>query len=123
MYVPSVLIAAIGLVLTSLLLDSIPSAAAEGSLTRNGAIGIRTKETLRSDEAWRAGHEAAGPVVKKTARIGFVLAAALGATLLFRAALPASALVCGGLGYAVVIGGTLRAAVTANQAARAIHGG
>lgn len=32
-----------------------------GSLSRNRAIGIRTKHTLRSDEAWRAAHEAGLP--------------------------------------------------------------
>ena len=33
--------------------------AADGRLRRNGVAGIRTPATLRSDAAWRAGHEAA----------------------------------------------------------------
>jgi hypothetical protein len=33
--------------------------AADGRLARNSVAGIRTGATMRSDEAWRAGHEAA----------------------------------------------------------------
>ncbi len=33
--------------------------AADGRLVRNGAAGIRTRATMASDEAWRAGHAAA----------------------------------------------------------------
>ena len=32
-----------------------------GRLTRNWFVGIRTRATLASDEAWRAGHRAGGP--------------------------------------------------------------
>ena len=37
---------------------------ASGEMGRNGAVGIRTKATKRSDAAWRAGHAAALPVVR-----------------------------------------------------------
>lgn len=33
--------------------------AAQGSIGRNAAVGIRTRHTQASDEAWVAGHEAA----------------------------------------------------------------
>jgi hypothetical protein len=33
--------------------------AADGRLGRNAVAGIRTRATLRSDAAWRAGHAAA----------------------------------------------------------------
>ncbi|MEU2199751.1 SdpI family protein [Isoptericola sp. NPDC019482] len=38
-------------------------AAARGRLTANGAIGIRTPATQRSQEAWVAAHRAALPLV------------------------------------------------------------
>lgn len=41
----------------------ITRAAARGHLTANGAIGIRTPATQRSEEAWVAAHRAALPVV------------------------------------------------------------
>jgi len=37
--------------------------AARGRLGANGAIGIRTPATQRSEEAWAAGHRAALPLV------------------------------------------------------------
>lgn len=37
--------------------------AARGSLPANGVVGIRTRATRRSPEAWRAAHRAALPVV------------------------------------------------------------
>ena len=38
-------------------------AAADGRLPHNGGVGIRTRRTTRSPEAWRAGHLAALPVL------------------------------------------------------------
>lgn len=37
---------------------------ATGGMGRNGAVGIRTRATKRSDDAWQAGHTAALPVVR-----------------------------------------------------------
>ncbi|WP_152608340.1 SdpI family protein [Kocuria rhizophila] len=37
---------------------------ASGDMGRNGAVGIRTKATQRSDAAWRTGHAAALPVAR-----------------------------------------------------------
>jgi hypothetical protein len=57
--------------------------AAEGTIARNGAAGIRTRHTQASDAAWVAGHTAALPRVSATVPIavGTVLAAGA-ATLL-----------------------------------------
>ncbi|MDZ3745341.1 SdpI family protein [Pseudoglutamicibacter albus] len=47
--------------LISLLAVWMVKAANEGSLERNQLIGIRTKATLASDEAWDVAHKAAIP--------------------------------------------------------------
>jgi uncharacterized membrane protein len=52
-------------------------AAARGALSANGLLGIRTPATQRSDDAWRAGHRAALPVVTSGGVVGFVGALAV----------------------------------------------
>ena len=42
----------------------IGKACKNGSIARNNTIGIRTRYTLASDEAWRAGHVAGGRNMK-----------------------------------------------------------
>lgn len=59
------------IVIVSIAAHFIAASARSGQLSRNQAIGIRTKHTLASDEAWRAGHEAAAPMVAKAAWIGY----------------------------------------------------
>lgn len=44
--------------------------AADGSINRNAAAGIRTRYTQASEEAWTAGHAAALPVVKRMWIVG-----------------------------------------------------
>lgn len=46
------------------ILYGVTRAGATGGMGRNGAIGIRTRATKRSDDAWQAGHAAALPVVR-----------------------------------------------------------
>ncbi|MEV8157238.1 SdpI family protein [Kocuria salsicia] len=46
---------------------------ASGEMGRNGAVGIRTRATKRSDAAWRAGHAAALPVVRIACLVILVL--------------------------------------------------
>ena len=45
-------------------LYGVTRAGATGGMGRNGAVGIRTRATKRSDAAWRAGHAAALPVAR-----------------------------------------------------------
>jgi len=43
----------------AVLIWAVTAAAAHGTLSANGLIGIRTPATQRSEEAWRASHRAA----------------------------------------------------------------
>jgi hypothetical protein len=52
---PLILVAVVALVTTH--------CAASGKLNRNGIAGIRIPSTMASDDAWRAGHRAAIPIV------------------------------------------------------------
>lgn len=47
------------MLLTGAAVSGLARRAADGRLRRNGVAGIRTPATLRSDDAWQAGHEAA----------------------------------------------------------------
>lgn len=62
----------VGLLLMSGLGFFMDRAIRSGSLERNTAIGIRTRATLSSDEAWEAGHREARPYLQATALVGIV---------------------------------------------------
>lgn len=95
---------------------SVTRQAAEGLIDRNAAAGIRTRYTQVSDEAWRFGHRAALPALRKmmpVAGIGII------------AALSAQVLIGGQAGpliaFAALIAQTVvlfRATAAANGAAR-----
>ena len=55
------LIFGVGLLFLAGVLQTVKSQVSSGTLTRNSAVGIRTKATQSSDAAWEAGHRAAGP--------------------------------------------------------------
>jgi hypothetical protein len=61
MGVPALLLA-----VAALLILGTTQLAAWGLLKRNGWIGIRTRPLMASDEAWRAGHAAALPALRRT---------------------------------------------------------
>lgn len=92
--------------------------AADGGLDRNGGVGIRTRHTQASDEAWRVGHAAAVPGVN---RVGW---AAVATVVL---AVAAQVSFGGSWGTFVGLGGMLVevivllfAAGSANKAAQAV---
>ncbi|MDO4929092.1 MAG: SdpI family protein [Corynebacterium sp.] len=43
-----------------------------GNLSRNSALGIRTKQTMRSDAAWDAAHKKSAPHMMASAMVGAV---------------------------------------------------
>ncbi|RKT82830.1 SdpI/YhfL protein family protein [Saccharopolyspora antimicrobica] len=69
------LVLALGLVLMSGVVHGIQRSVASGNLKRNGMLGIRTKVTMSSDEAWEAGHLAAWPWTRAGVWVGYSSAA------------------------------------------------
>lgn len=66
--------AAVALAFGALLVMAVANAAAEGVLSRNVAVGLRTPQTLKSDIAWSQSHRQVSPL-----RTSAWLASALGA--------------------------------------------
>ena len=76
--------AAVGFFLVAGMTLLVGSAASSGGIDRSNVIGIRTRKTQASDEAWRAGHQAAEPVLitaSCSAAAAGVLVIVLAATL------------------------------------------
>ncbi|AZM92130.1 MULTISPECIES: SdpI family protein [Streptomyces] len=95
---------------------------ASGATGRNSALGIRTRATMASDGAWRAGHAAAAPMLT----VAFLTAYAAAAVSLALAVAAAStgsgspaALVVPAAGTVAFLALLVTAAVKANAAARA----
>ncbi len=61
------IIPAVSLGLVAALLSWLAHASERGQLGRNGAVGIRTSATMRSDAAWDAGHRAAASLTRWSA--------------------------------------------------------
>lgn len=107
-----------GLFIVSLTMMGLKLPMKTGQLSRNSLIGIKTKYTLASDQAWRKGHEAAAPLVSLAARLGFFLlfcAVILCLVQQFTAAFALTA-----LGYIATISLLLWSARVANTVARNI---
>ena len=113
-----VVITLFSVVLVAVLCILVTRKAADGTLGRNGSVGIRTRHTQVSDEAWRAGHAAAVPGVN---RAGWIAAAtvplAVAAHVSFGGSSGSLLGLVGMLGQVLVL---LRATRSANQAAQAV---
>lgn len=87
-----------------------------GSVRRNSFIGIRTTKTMRSDEAWTAGHHAASRYLATAAAVAALCGVAL-------AVVGASGVsetvghVVGPSGYLLVLAVVVAGAVAAGRAA------
>ncbi len=95
-----------------------------GDLRNNGLFGIRTKATRSSDAAWQAGHLAAVPAIKVAYRLAYALfAVVLVLAVVLQATVKKSPLpfVLAAVGLVIVLGVLLRAAVTADRAARQVR--
>lgn len=108
-------------ILTTILLVALASRAANGRLERNQWIGIRTPSTMRSDQAWVAGHRAALRLTPL-----FLLATVVMCVALFAAALygPTTTLVrLVGFGvFVIVLALVFYSAFVASKAAKSAEG-
>lgn len=112
-----------GLVVIALFMWLTARLSKRGELHLNDSLGLRTKDTKRSESAWVSGHHAAEPgltvaaiISVAAALLAIVVAVVLGPD---KSSTNVATLVAIMLGYAVVVGLLLRAVHYANQAARA----
>ena len=90
-----------------------------GSLTRNLAIGIRTRHTLHSDEAWEAAQRSSRPYLLAISVVAMGhLAALVAVELSSPSEVVGNTLALSGFGVIVII--ALSAGRSANQAAKAV---
>ncbi|OLT39952.1 hypothetical protein BJF85_06185 [Saccharomonospora sp. CUA-673] len=118
------LVGIVGLVICGVAVHWTARASAKpGALPRNHTIGIRTRATQASDEAWEAGHEASIPMMLRSAQAAYVaagftaftvVALALGDMSVQWAFVPLIG------GFVVQIAYALLATRDANRAARAV---
>ena len=109
---------AIKLTLSSVVVITVGRMSAAGLLPRNMLAGIRIPSTLRSDEAWRAGHAAAATALT-VAGLGPLAAAAVVGV---REPDEESEKLISRIGTAWLLGFVVLATVQARNAARAVGG-
>lgn len=116
----SLFVIAAGFFITAVIFGFMSWAMKSDSFDRNRAIGIRTRATLESDEAWSRGHIAAAPWMLSTAVAAAVAGfsiAALGFMGVDASNLAVVILTLGG--FAVVLACLIAGAAVANRAAKA----
>ncbi len=94
----------------------------DGNLARNNAWGIRTRATLRSDDAWARGHRAAAPYILAATLVAYAGAFMCALTAAVARSSSVSDVVIGleiGLALGSFLALTLSCARVANKAARA----
>ncbi|MCD9198348.1 SdpI family protein [Aeromicrobium wangtongii] len=113
----TLILPAASLVAVSLLLGWLAQASARDGLDRNALIGIRTKATMASDEAWYAGHRAAVSAVRAAAWICAAAGLVAGVLAIVGTRLAVVVVIAG---YAALLGLMTLAAIRAGRAARAV---
>lgn len=115
----AMLIAPVFLSLLALLMRQ---ATKKGDLARNSALGLRTKTTMSSDQAWKAGHAAAEPYFLAITFVGAVVAVTCLALPFLvgdtDGKYPAGMIVAPALGLVIQVIVLLKATSAANAAAR-----
>ena len=112
----------VGLLMMGVTIHYVKNQVAGGAISRNSAIGIRTKATMASDRAWEAGHAAAGPMLTATCLTAYtagVLTVAIGLASTLGDVGKAVAIVVPLCGVGAVLTLLSTAAIKANSAARA----
>lgn len=115
----SAAMAAVAPIVICALLLTLCSRAANGRLPRNQWAGIRTPATMRSDQAWMAGHRAA----LRLAPVYLVITAIALAALLWAgiyASTNGVVMVIGLGGFAVLVVLLICTAIIANKAAKSV---
>ena len=113
------LLAGVLLALASVGVWCVVVGAAAGRIKNNGALGLRTPATMRSEEAWEAGHRAALFVVKPLC-VWAGIAAVAGAVL---GSWPPAGIVLVLISAGLLVAGTVGGGVVAHRAARSISTG
>ncbi|KUM31068.1 hypothetical protein AQ436_16230 [Arthrobacter sp. EpRS66] len=105
-----------GLVIITFMTTVMAPQMKSGKLQRNSAIGIKTRHTQSSDQAWEQGHLSAAPWVQSASWTGWTLLIAV--TILCLVDRVAMAFGITALGYVLCIGLLLISGRQANIAAK-----